>query len=120
MENKKDEGFKIYSNTTHRFGLKARCLILLGKPLKQSLTITVDKEVDIIKTESTGYIEDLFPKKSKGGYEMTPETEAGFIFKNWAKSNGWRKLEQSEDWSNGEIHRTENELKELMIEAGGF
>lgn len=104
-----NKGFNIYSNTTHRFGLQARLLILIGKPLKCSLTITVDKEVEIIKTESSGYIEDLFPKKSIGGMEMMPQSS----FEKWAKADGWRKLDQSEDWSNGDIHKTENELKEL-------
>ena len=61
---KTNEGFKLYNTTTHEFGLKARLLILIGKPLNQSITITVDKEVKVLKTESRGYIEDLFPKKS--------------------------------------------------------
>ncbi len=75
---KTNEGFKIYNTTTHKFGLKARLLILIGKPLKQSITITVDKEVEVLKTESSGYIEDLFPKKSVGMMEM-PNTQAGGV-----------------------------------------
>ncbi len=65
MENKKG-GFEIYNDTTHWFSFKQRLLILLGKPLKQKTTITVDKEVEIIKEKTYGYIEDLFPKKSQG------------------------------------------------------
>lgn len=72
METTKDEGFKIYNTTTHRFGIKARLLILIGKPLINSLTITVDKEVKIIGTETRGYIPDLFPKKLDGQNEMSP------------------------------------------------
>lgn len=62
--------FEIYNKTTHKFGLKARLLILIGKPLINSLTITVNKEVDILKTESKGYIPDLFPKKLVGQCEI--------------------------------------------------
>lgn len=120
MKTSNEKGFEIYSNTTHQFGLKARLLILIGKPLKQSLTITVDKEVEVLKTKSTGYIEDLFPKKSLGAFEMSPKDEPEYLFKNWAGSHGWRKLDQSEDWSNGDVHKTENELKELYIQVGGF
>lgn len=110
MENRKE--FKIYNTTTHRFGIKSRLLILFGKPLKQSLTITVNNEVEVLKTESIGYIEDLFPKKSIGMTEIPQYNNSEF--NQWAASQGWRKLEQSEDWSNGEVHRTERELYELF------
>ena len=55
-----EKGHKIFSTTIHKFGFKARLLVLFGMPLKQYLAITVDKEVKILKVESSGYIRDLF------------------------------------------------------------
>lgn len=63
MEAEKTKGFKIFNTTVHRFGFKMRLLILIGRPFKQQLTITIDKEVEVLETESVGSTPGLFKKK---------------------------------------------------------
>lgn len=112
MEN---EGFKIYNTTEHKFGLKARLLILIGKSLKQSITITVDKEVEVLKTESSGYIEDLFLKKSDGMLE-TPNKK-----REWYNEEDIREFYYKE---HGESHTLDamphHEAIGLMAESLGL
>lgn len=35
-------------------------------------------------------------------------------FSEWVSDNGWRKLDNLKEWSNGEIHRTTNEIYEIF------
>ena len=64
---KKSTEFKLYNNSNLRFGLKQRLLILIGKAVQQSIVITVDREVEVIKSELSIHVDTLLQKNDNSG-----------------------------------------------------
>lgn len=57
--------FKIYSTSVTSFDFIDRIRVLFGKKLHLNFTITVDKEVKVIKpTETKSYTDTIFHKKA--------------------------------------------------------
>lgn len=69
MQNKEETGFQIYQDSHHSFSFMNRIRILFGKKMHTKATITVDKDVIILKSELVGYVDGFFPEKD-GGVEI--------------------------------------------------
>lgn len=72
---------------------------LLGHEINYGHTINEAEEYDVISDAMEVYAE-----------------RSSIAFVDFILEGGWKKLEQSEEWSNSEVHRTTQELFLLFIE----
>ena len=72
--NKEEGKFTIYQNSTHTFDFMQRLKILFGKKLRTEGVIVVDMEVNVIKGNVVGIIEDFSFLKKSGEVEQPDVT----------------------------------------------
>lgn len=61
------KGFDIHNTAEIHLSYMDRIRVLFGKPIINNTTIVVDKEVIILESSAKPHVDDIFPKRQKGG-----------------------------------------------------